>query len=89
MLVLVIVRDIQEARRRGCAHGTCRHPAFPGLQFWWPRLGRDLLRGRQFQLIVLAVDLDAELREFVQAHLIRPTAEQPGGPVVVEGHLWR
>lgn len=84
-LRVLVVTAMPEARRRGAAFGTCRHAAKRDLQFWWPRLGTEMLIGREFDVVCITIEIGAELREWLQAHLLRRGLS---GTLVVEGKLW-
>lgn len=84
-LQVLVITTISEARQRGAAHGTCRHHAKPNLQFWWPRLGREMLAGREFDVVMITIELADEMRDWLNAYLLRRGRT---GTVVVEGRLW-
>lgn len=87
-LRVLVVTTMGEARRRGAPHGTCRHRDKANLQFWWPGLGTELLHGRAFDVVLIGIALDPELRDWFKAHLLRPSRTIQYGPLVVEGQLW-
>lgn len=84
-LSVLVITTIHEARRRGAAFGTCHHHDKRTLQFWWPRLGREMLAGREFDVVIIAIAVEGELREWLTAHLTRRGRT---GTIVVEGQLW-
>lgn len=83
---VLVITTMAEARARGAAFGTCRHRDKPDLQFWWPRLGREMLIGREFDVVCIGIELDSEMREWLAAHLLR---RGRSGTTVVQGLLWR
>lgn len=85
-LRVLVITTMAEARARGAKHGTCRHHDKPDLQFWWPGLGLRMLVGREFDVVCIGIELGAEMRDWLSAHLLRRGRT---GTTVVQGMLWR
>jgi len=48
----LIVTSRPRAVEAGMNRATCHHKSTPEIQFWWPALGTDCLRGTRFDMIV-------------------------------------
>jgi hypothetical protein len=53
---LVVVPSCDQARYAGFRTASGHHPADPEIVVWWPELGPERLRGREFSRVTIVED---------------------------------